>query len=132
MQIGNQPWGDYWGSFKDKFGILWMIDYVYPKNGPNQELLIVRIFDAPREIVWKSWTEPQRVKKWWGPKNFTAPFASIDLRPGGKYLYCMRSPRVRITGVQVPSGKSSHMNALVLQTPLLMRKVTLFLAHITG
>jgi uncharacterized protein YndB with AHSA1/START domain len=62
---------------------------------PNQnkkELTITRIFDAPRELVWKAWTEPERFKRWWGPKDFTAPFCTIDLRVGGVYLNCMRWP----------------------------------------
>ena len=62
------------------------------KNTKERELVITRIFDAPRELVWKAWTEPERVKRWWGPKGFTAPVIKIDLRVGGKYLYCMRSP----------------------------------------
>jgi uncharacterized protein YndB with AHSA1/START domain len=56
------------------------------------ELIITRLFDAPREIVWKSWTEPEIVMQWWGPKNFTSPSCRIDFRVGGSYLYCMRSP----------------------------------------
>jgi uncharacterized protein YndB with AHSA1/START domain len=56
------------------------------------ELVITRTFDAPRERVWKAWTEPELVKRWWGPKVFTAPFIKIDLRVGGRYLYAMRSP----------------------------------------
>lgn len=56
-----------------------------------RELVITRFFNAPRELVWKAWTEPERVMRWWGPKNFTAPFCRIDLRVGGKYLSCMRS-----------------------------------------
>jgi len=58
----------------------------------EQDLLITRTFDAPRELVWKAWTDPEQVKRWWGPKNFTAPFCKIDLRVGGVFLYCMRSP----------------------------------------
>ena len=58
----------------------------------KEELTITRIFDAPRELVWKAWTEPERSKKWWGPKHFTAPAIKIDLRVGGKYLSCMRGP----------------------------------------
>ncbi len=58
----------------------------------DRELVITRIFDAPRDLVWKEWTEPERVRRWWGPKGFTAPVVQIDLRVGGKYLYCMRSP----------------------------------------
>lgn len=58
----------------------------------KKELSITRIFDAPRERIWKAWTEPKYLKKWWGPKNFTAPVIKLDLRVGGKYLYCMRGP----------------------------------------
>jgi uncharacterized protein YndB with AHSA1/START domain len=58
----------------------------------KRELVITRIFDASRELVWQAWTDPKQLVKWWGPKNFTAPVAKIDLRVGGKYLYCMRSP----------------------------------------
>jgi len=58
----------------------------------KNELAITRVFDAPRELVWKAWTEPEYIKKWWGPKNFTAPVVKIDLRVGGKYLYSMRGP----------------------------------------
>jgi uncharacterized protein YndB with AHSA1/START domain len=58
----------------------------------TQELVITRIFDAPRELVWKAWTDPQQLMRWWGPKDFTSPLSEIDLRVGGKYLFCMRSP----------------------------------------
>jgi len=61
------------------------------ERSAERELVITRIFDAPRELVWKAWTEPEHFKKWWGPKNFTAPVIKIDLRVGGGYLYCMRS-----------------------------------------
>jgi PhnB protein len=88
MPLGDQSWGDYYGGFTDKFGVRWMVDYTYPKK----ELLISRIFEASRERVWKAWTEPEQIKKWWGPKTFTAPVVTVDFRVGGKYLYCMRSP----------------------------------------
>jgi uncharacterized protein YndB with AHSA1/START domain len=58
----------------------------------KRELVITRIFDAPRELVWQAWTDPKQLVKWWGPKDFTAPVAKIEPRVGGKYLYCMRSP----------------------------------------
>lgn len=58
----------------------------------SQDLVITRTFEAPREMVWQAWTESERMKRWWGPKDFTAPSCSIDLRKGGRYLYCMRSP----------------------------------------
>jgi len=62
------------------------------KNTEESEIVITRIFEAPRELVWKTWTDPKRMKRWWGPKNFTAPIIKIDFHIGGKYLYCMRSP----------------------------------------
>ena len=58
----------------------------------ERELIITRIFDAPRELLWKAWTEPERFMRWWGPKHFTAPFCTIDLRVDGTYLNSMRSP----------------------------------------
>jgi uncharacterized protein YndB with AHSA1/START domain len=57
----------------------------------DQELIITRTFNAPRELVWKAWTEPERLMRWWGPKGFTAPVCKVDLRVGGRYLNCMRS-----------------------------------------
>jgi uncharacterized protein YndB with AHSA1/START domain len=58
----------------------------------SNAFIITRSFDAPRELVWKAWTDPEQVMRWWGPKGFTAPVAKIDFRTGGKYLYAMRSP----------------------------------------
>jgi uncharacterized protein YndB with AHSA1/START domain len=58
----------------------------------DQELIIERIFEAPPERLWQAWTNPEQMKRWWGPKDFTAPSVEIDLRVGGKYLSCMRSP----------------------------------------
>jgi len=58
----------------------------------KEEITISRVYDAPRELVWKAWTDPEHFKRWWGPKVFTTPFSKIDLRVGGKYLSCMRGP----------------------------------------
>jgi uncharacterized protein YndB with AHSA1/START domain len=55
-------------------------------------VVITRTFDAPRELVWKAWTEPERFMRWWGPKDFTSPLCKIDLRVGGRFLWCMRWP----------------------------------------
>jgi uncharacterized protein YndB with AHSA1/START domain len=64
-----------------------------PAQLPGSEVLVIRrILDAPREAVWKAWTDPGRFMRWWGPEGFTAPACEIDLRVGGKYLNCMRSP----------------------------------------
>lgn len=61
-------------------------------NSLKRELVISRIFDVPREKVWAAWTEPQIAMEWWGPRTFTAPVIKIDLRVGGRYVNCMRSP----------------------------------------
>jgi len=57
-----------------------------------ENLVITRIFDAPRELVWKALTDPALAMQWWGPKGFTSPSCKIDLRVGGQYLFCMRAP----------------------------------------
>jgi uncharacterized protein YndB with AHSA1/START domain len=57
-----------------------------------ERMVITRVFDAPRELVWKAWTDPKYVMQWWGPKGFTAPFCQMDVRVGGKSLFCMKSP----------------------------------------
>jgi uncharacterized protein YndB with AHSA1/START domain len=51
---------------------------------PRKELTITRILDAPREKVWKAWTDPKIVTKWWGPRGVTTPTCEVDARKGGK------------------------------------------------
>lgn len=59
----------------------------------NEEgITIERVFDAPREAVWKAWTDPEIVKQWWGPEGFSAPSIKVDFRVGGKYIYAMHGP----------------------------------------
>jgi uncharacterized protein YndB with AHSA1/START domain len=57
----------------------------------GDELVISRTFDAPRELVFKCWTEPEHFMKWWGPHDFDTPFCNMDPRPGGAILFNMRS-----------------------------------------
>lgn len=62
-------------------------------GAPGQnELEITRIFDAPRDLVWRAWTDPQHLLRWWGPKGFKPMLWEADVRAGGKYRFCMRSP----------------------------------------
>jgi uncharacterized protein YndB with AHSA1/START domain len=53
----------------------------------EQEITITRVFDAPRELVWKAWTEPEQLAQWWGPAGWTNPLETIsmDVRPGGRF-----------------------------------------------
>jgi uncharacterized protein YndB with AHSA1/START domain len=53
---------------------------------------IARVFDAPRDKVWKAWTEAERLKQWWGPAGFKVHTCKVDLRPGGIFLYGMKAP----------------------------------------
>jgi len=62
-------------------------------NEIKEDLVVTRIIDAPLEMVWKAWTEPEQVMRWWGPKYYTSPTCKIDLREGGKYIFCMRAPK---------------------------------------
>jgi uncharacterized protein YndB with AHSA1/START domain len=65
---------------------------VSPTNAPK-DVVVTRTFDAPVDEVWKHWTDSEKVKKWWGPKGFTAPVARMDFRVGGTSLVCMRAPK---------------------------------------
>jgi uncharacterized protein YndB with AHSA1/START domain len=58
----------------------------------NQDFVITRIFDAPRDLVWKAFTDPEQMKQWWGPKGFTVIASKMGLRPGGTYHYGMKAP----------------------------------------
>lgn len=70
-----------------------------PTDVPSdRDFVISRVFDAPRELVWKAWTEPQHLARWWGPRDFTNPVCVQDVRPGGAYRIVMRSPE----GVDYP------------------------------
>ncbi len=62
------------------------------KEEVKKDLVITRLFDAPRYVVWEAWTSPLHLMHWWGPKEFTVPACDIRFHPGGKYLVCMRSP----------------------------------------
>jgi len=59
----------------------------------KQDLVVTRIIDAQVELVWKAWTDPEYVMRWWGPQYYTSPTCKIDLREGGKYVFCMRAPK---------------------------------------
>jgi uncharacterized protein YndB with AHSA1/START domain len=58
----------------------------------EQTVVIERTFDAPRDLLWKAWSDPEQAKNWWGPNGFTAPVIELDARPGGKWRAMMRSP----------------------------------------
>jgi uncharacterized protein YndB with AHSA1/START domain len=57
------------------------------------DVVVTRVFDAPKEQVWKAWSESELVKQWWGPTGFTCPLANMDFREGETSLVCMRAPK---------------------------------------
>src|SRR5438874_12824597 len=61
------------------------------KNVPAP-LVLTRVFDAPRELVFRTWTDPQHVEQWWGPHGFSNPVMEWDARPGGAIRNHMRGP----------------------------------------
>ncbi len=64
-----------------------------PAQKPAEPALVItRVFDAPRELVFKAWTDPKHVTQWWGPNEFTNPVCELDVRPGGAIRIDMRGP----------------------------------------
>ena len=62
---------------------------------PERELVITRLVDAPREMVFRAWAESKQAMQWWGPEGFTVVVLEMDVRPGGHWRKCMRSPEGR-------------------------------------
>lgn len=58
----------------------------------DRSLSLTRILDAPRELVWKVWTDPEHVVRWWGPDGFTNTNKTMDVRPGGFWRFIMHGP----------------------------------------
>ena len=60
---------------------------IYPDG---TDLIWERVFDAPRELVWQAFTEPERVARWWGPRKYSTEVVELDLRPGGRWRFINR------------------------------------------
>lgn len=79
-------------------------------SASDREIHLTRLFDAPRELVFKAWTTPKHIQKWMGPNGFTTTTKSIDLTQGGAWLYTMHGPdgtdypnRIRFTEITRPA-----------------------------
>jgi uncharacterized protein YndB with AHSA1/START domain len=74
-------------------------------SGPaaQHELILTRVLDAPRALVFKAWTDPKHLAQWWGPNGFTNPVCEVDLRPGGALLIHMHG-----FGVTYPMKGTFH------------------------
>jgi uncharacterized protein YndB with AHSA1/START domain len=58
----------------------------------DREIVATRVFDAPRDLVFKMWTDPEHIAKWWGPNGFTTTISEMDIRPGGNWRFVMHGP----------------------------------------
>lgn len=58
----------------------------------DREIVTTRVVDAPRELVWETWTNPRHLEKWWGPNGFRTSVKEMDVRPGGKWNLTMHGP----------------------------------------
>ena len=63
-----------------------------PSTTIEREIVLSRVFDAPRELVWQAFTEADRVSRWWGPKGSTTTVVEMDVRPGGTWRYVSHAP----------------------------------------
>ena len=71
--------------------------------GTEITLNLRRIFKAPRKKVFRAWTDPEELKKWWGPEGYATPSAEVDLRVGGKYRLGMR---------KLPDGEIFYLSGI--------------------
>lgn len=62
------------------------------KSESGSEFVITRFFDAPRDRVFRMWTDPKHMAQWWGPRGFTNPICELNVRPGGSWRIVMRGP----------------------------------------
>ncbi|MEK6226108.1 MAG: SRPBCC domain-containing protein [Chloroflexota bacterium] len=61
-------------------------------SAPERTVVTTRVFDAPREMVYKAWTDPKQLAQWFPPKDFTSPRCEVDARPGGIFRVDMKGP----------------------------------------
>ena len=73
-----------WGQSLDRLGELLGI--------AGRELVATRLLDAPRDLVWRAWSEPEHLARWWGPDGFRNTFQELDFRPGGRWRFVMHGP----------------------------------------
>ena len=95
MPLAETFFAHRFGMLEDRFGTPWMINCEKappPGQIAAKPFVTSRELDAPRDLVWKAFTEAERMKQWWGPKGVTIIASRMDLRPGGTYHYGMWTP----------------------------------------
>ncbi|HVY85498.1 MAG TPA: SRPBCC domain-containing protein [Caulobacterales bacterium] len=78
----------------------------------RREIVLARTLRAPRDLVWKAWTDPKHLAKWWGPHGFTTPVCEIDLRPGGVLRIVMRPDEAMRAAMGLPPGAEFPMSGV--------------------
>ena len=58
----------------------------------SREIVVTRVFDAPRDLVFQMWTDPKHIAQWWGPNGFTSTIYEMDVKPGGVWQFVMHGP----------------------------------------
>ncbi len=95
MPMAETFWARRFGMLVDRFGTPWMVNCekdATAQETPLPPFSISRTLEASREVVWQAFTDPERMKRWWGPKGAKIIASHMDLRPGGTYHYGMQMP----------------------------------------
>ncbi|HEX2580712.1 MAG TPA: metalloregulator ArsR/SmtB family transcription factor [Dongiaceae bacterium] len=90
LETYRRDWGDRLDRFENYLETLTTEKMMNKPEMKAEILTLTRTFHAPRETVFRAWTDPEHFKRWWGPRGFTVPYCTIDLRVGGKIHFCMR------------------------------------------
>lgn len=72
----------------------------------DREIVATRVFDAPRDLVFKMWTDPKHIVHWWGPNGFTNTIHEMDVRPGGVWRFIMHGPVAVTATMRSPTSRS--------------------------
>ncbi|MEO7017742.1 MAG: SRPBCC domain-containing protein [Leifsonia sp.] len=78
----------------------------------TRDIVVTRVLNAPPSMIWTLWTDPKAVTGWWGPEDYTAPSAKIDLREGGSYLFAMQAPAEQGGAVSYTGGVYKRIDPL--------------------
>lgn len=65
-------------------------DKMHSRVENDKVLVLERVFDAPRELVFEMFKDPEHLARWWGPRGWEVPYCTVDFRPGGEWRYCMK------------------------------------------
>jgi uncharacterized protein YndB with AHSA1/START domain len=83
----------------------------------DREIVMTRVFDAPRHLVWEAFTRPELLKRWFGPRGWSMTVCEVDLKVGGGFRFVLRSPEGKEMGMRgvyreiVPPERSVHMES---------------------